>query len=290
LAARVFPGVIHQPAFLTSFTGLTAGTSGELPERDQPLEPKPISEVVPLETGVGGIFQFHKGACAGEFFHDVLEHLDFQTPEQLDTLVPAKLATHGFSGTPHTEALKEKFAELLEVELAPGLQLRKISQADRLSEVEFSVRLRSLRPDDLRELFADADTPALDPNELGRLRFAPVEGFLRGFIDLLFRHEDRYYIVDWKSNWLGNRPEDYDSAGVEEAMRQHHYALQAHLYVFAADRFLAARLPDYDYERHFGGVVYLFLRGVARNDSERGIFRDRPALALVEKLRALTRS
>jgi len=112
-----------------------------------------------------------------------------------------------------------------------------------------------------------------------------VEGFLRGFIDLLFTHEGRYYIVDWKSNWLGNSPGDYDLSGVQASMRVHHYALQAHLYVLAVDRFLAARLTDYDYERHFGGVYYLFLRGIDRANPQRAIFRDKPALALVKKLR-----
>ena len=290
LVSRIFSGAIHQPAFLTSFTGLTAGTSREEPERDRPLERDAVSESAQDEPVYGGIFQFEKGARAGEFFHDVLEHLDFQMPEQLETLIPAKLAAHGFSGTPHVEALKTKLAELLDVEIAPGLRLRNVSNADRLSEVEFSTRLHALSPDVLRALFTDTEAPALDPVELGRLRFAPVEGFLRGFIDLLFRHEGRYYIVDWKSNWLGNRPENYNPTDVQAAMRQHHYALQAHLYILAADRFLATRLPDYDYERHFGGVIYLFLRGVERGHPERGIYRDRPALALVEKLRAITAS
>jgi exodeoxyribonuclease V beta subunit len=95
-------------------------------------------------------------------------------------------------------------------------------------------------------------------------------------------------LVDWKSNWLGDRPEDYDRPGVEAAMRAHHYALQAYLYILAADRFLAARIPDYAYETHFGGVFYLFLRGVERGNPRRGIYRTRPPLALVEKLRALT--
>ena len=219
----------------------------------------------------------------------MLEHLDFQKPEQLNQLVPAKLAAYGFSGTPHAGALQRKLAELLDVELAPGLQLRKIPNTDRLSEVEFSTRLPLLRPEDLQALFSEHGSPALDPEELGALRFSPVAGFLRGFIDLLFRHEGRYYIVDWKSNWLGNRPENYDRAGVDAAMRAHHYALQAHLYVLAVDRFLAARLPDYDYETHFGGVFYLFLRGVDASRPERGVFGCRPALTLVEKLRALSR-
>ncbi|MDD5349822.1 MAG: PD-(D/E)XK nuclease family protein, partial [Chthoniobacteraceae bacterium] len=283
LAARSFPGAIRVPAFLTSFTGLTAGTSREEPERDEPAPERPA----PPDAEVADIFRFEKGARAGEFFHEVLETLDFQQPEQLAGLIPTKLAVHGLSGAPYAGSVAAKLAEVLEVELAPGLRLRDVPLEARLSEAEFSVRLPALSPGDLRALFTDAADPALDPEALGRLRFQPVSGFLRGFIDLFFEHAGRYYLVDWKSNWLGNRPEDYDLPGVEAAMRAHHYALQAHLYVLAADRFLAARVPGYDYETHFGGVFYLFLRGVERGNPQRGIYRACPPLALVEKLRAL---
>lgn len=286
LPARVFPGTIRPPAFLTSFTGLTAGTGGELPERDAAPAAPLVAEAAPAP--VAGIFQFEKGALAGEFLHDVLEHLDFREPAQIEPLVRARLAAYGLGATPHAGAVVEKLTELLEVELEPGLTLSRIAPADRLSEAEFSTRLPSLRPEDLRAVFEAFPSPVIDTVALGTLRFAPVEGFLRGFVDLFFRHDGRFYIADWKSNWLGERPADYDAPGVEAAMRSHHYALQAHLYVLAADRFLNARLPGYDYERDFGGVFYVFLRGVERGNPERGICRMRPPLALVEKLRALS--
>ncbi len=287
-AARVFPGMIRTPAFLTSFTGLTAGTGGELPERD--ALPAALPAAGDEAEPVAGIFQFEKGARAGEFLHDVLENLDFRHPEQIAPLVEARLGAYGLKGSPHSGAVVQKLTELLEVELAPGLTLSRIGLDDRLTEAEFSARLPSLKPEDLRAVFADFASPVIDPAALGALRFTPVEGFLRGFVDLFFRHEGRYYIADWKSNWLGERPSDYDAPGVEAAMRAHHYALQAHLYVLAADRFLSARLPGYDYERDFGGVFYVFLRGVERGNPERGICRMRPPLALVEKLRRLSQT
>lgn len=284
--AREFPGTIRVPAFLTSFTGLASGTSREERERDEPA----AAPAVPEPAEVADIFRFEKGARAGEFFHEVLEKLDFQRPEQLRDLVPKTLAAHGLAGAPFAGAVAAKLEEVLEVELEPGLHLGGVPMEARLSEAEFSVRLPALSPADLRAVFLDADDPALDAEALGRLRFAPVSGFLRGFIDLFFEHAGRYYLLDWKSNWLGGRPEDYDPPGVTAAMRAHHYALQAHLYVLAADRFLAARLPGYDYETHFGGVFYLFLRGIERGNPRRAIYRSRPPLALVEKLRGLTAS
>ena len=290
LAAREFSGALAYPAFLTSFSALTSGGLSE--ESAVSVESANASHNASTEPGAEptlreAIFRFERGTRAGDFFHDVLEQVDFCNPGDLDHTVPVKLASHGFARNLWAKPIIAKLNEVFAVELKPGLRLNRIAKGDRLSEVEFSCRLNSLRPEKLRAIFSEYATPALDPVELGRLRFSPVEGFLRGFIDLLFHHEGRYYLVDWKSNWLGDTPEAYDSAGVAGCMRQHQYALQAHLYVLAVDRFLAHRLPDYEYERHFGGVFYLFLRGVERDNPERAIFRDRPALALVQKLRKL---
>ena len=110
---------------------------------------------------------------------------------------------------------------------------------------------------------------------------------MRGFIDLLFRFKDRYYLVDWKSNWLGNRPSDYGTDGMQQSMLKHNYYLQYHLYTLAADLFLEKRVPGYSYQTHFGGVHYVFLRGIDPADSSRGIFRDRPDQKTVNSLRKL---
>ena len=86
-------------------------------------------------------------------------------------------------------------------------------------------------------------------------------GFLRGFVDLVFEHEGRWYVLDWKSNKLGERLEDYLPAALEEAMRSHLYSLQACLYLLVLHRLLRLRLPDYDWDRHVGGAFWVFLRG-----------------------------
>jgi exodeoxyribonuclease V beta subunit len=119
------------------------------------------------------------------------------------------------------------------------------------------------------------------------LHFDPIKGFMNGFIDLLFRFNDRYYLIDWKSNWLGSQPEDYGPEGMHRAMLEHNYFLQYHLYTLAADLFLEKRLPGYEYQTHFGGVYYIFLRGIDPREPSRGIFRDRPAVETVRSLRGL---
>jgi exodeoxyribonuclease V beta subunit len=104
-------------------------------------------------------------------------------------------------------------------------------------------------------------------------------------MDLVFRRGERFYLVDWKSNWLGDRFEDYEPAPIRKAMEAHRYFLQYHLYLVALDLYLARRVPDYDYEKHFGGVFYIFLRGIDPEHPARGIFHDRPPQTLVHALR-----
>ncbi|MBS2694220.1 hypothetical protein KFY51_30350, partial [Salmonella enterica subsp. enterica serovar 1,4,[5],12:i:-] len=88
------------------------------------------------------------------------------------------------------------------------------------------------------------------------------QGMLKGFIDLVFCWQGKYYLLDYKSNWLGEDSSAYTRPAMEQAMAEHRYDLQYQLYTLALHRYLRHRLPDYDYRRHFGGVIYLFLRGV----------------------------
>ena len=108
---------------------------------------------------------------------------------------------------------------------------------------------------------------------------------MKGFIDMVFQFEGRFFLVDWKSNWLGYGCEAYHQAALMERMETHAYILQYHLYALALDRYLALRLQDYSYETHFGGIYYIFLRGVDPERPELGIYQDRPRAQLMEDLR-----
>jgi exodeoxyribonuclease V beta subunit len=117
----------------------------------------------------------------------------------------------------------------------------------------------------------------LQPNQLN--------GMLKGFIDLVFEHEGRYFVADYKSNRLGPDDAHYTPQAMREAVLQHRYELQYTLYLFALHRLLRSRLPDYDYDRHVGGAVYLFLRGHAAPSG--GLHAERPPRALIDALDAL---
>ena len=122
------------------------------------------------------------------------------------------------------------------------------------------------------------------PQLADRLEFVSVRGMLRGFLDMVFRYGGRYYLVDWKSNHLGNRPEEYGRDSLAGEMDRKLYRLQYLLYTVALNRFLAVRDPAYRYETGFGGVLYLFLRGMDPDRPGNGIFRDLPPAGLVEEL------
>jgi exodeoxyribonuclease V beta subunit len=145
-----------------------------------------------------------------------------------------------------------------------------------------------LEPRTLERAFRNHDAPSAYPSyarHVKELGFDALHGYLRGFIDLVFRHEGRFYVVDYKSNWLGPRAEDYGPEQLAEAMAHHHYYLQYHLYTVAVHRYLAQRVPGYDYAQHFGGVYYLFLRGMSPHHARgNGVFFDRPPRALIDEL------
>ena len=151
--------------------------------------------------------------------------------------------------------------------------------------MEFYFPLQKITPAPLEKLLRKFSFAA--GGEPEGFSFAPARGMLKGFIDLVFEFGGRYYLVDWKSNLLGSRIEDYGAAAMAEEIRRRHYYFQYLLYTVALDRYLRHRLPDYDYERHFGGVYYLFLRGMDPARPGFGIFRDRPAEKFVRESDAL---
>jgi exodeoxyribonuclease V beta subunit len=168
-----------------------------------------------------------------------------------------------------------------------GPVLCTVGREDRLNELEFYFPLNRLTPQGLTEMFASCDMAryADFSGRIGRLNFQPVCGFMKGFMDLVFRHEERFYLIDWKSNFLGPAADDYGPETLAKTMEDEYYILQYHLYALAVDRYLKMRLPKYDYDAHFGGVFYIFLRGVdPSTGKDTGIYRDRPAKETIEYL------
>ena len=110
-----------------------------------------------------------------------------------------------------------------------------------------------------------------------------LEGILNGKVDLFFEHQGQYFIVDWKTNYLGDQFINYESAQLLQAMNDNNYHLQYLIYTLAVTLYLKQRLPRFDYETQFGGVYYLFVRGM-RQDQNTGVFYRKPTWSTVKAL------
>ena len=243
---------------------------------------------------------FPSGAAAGTLLHSILEHIDFDEadPNTWGERIEETLSRNGFDPS-WRGVLVEALAEIVKTRFEEsGPSLDQIRRAQRIDELEFLLPVGrregvidprfGMRVADLADVFsAHAATPFMRDyaERLRELRFEPLAGYLKGFIDLVFQWQERYYLVDYKSNHLGNSPLHYQPDQLQASMIQHHYVLQYHLYTVALHRFLTVRLRDYDYDQHFGGSYYLFLRGLApENPTGSGVYCDRPSRGLIESL------
>ncbi len=236
------------------------------------------------------IFSLPRGARAGTMIHEIFEKLDFGSGvEATGSLIREVLAGHGFAAYWH-DVLAGMVKRVLAADLG-GFSLSSVKTEDTLRELEFTLPVVRISPVILGRAFREAGGPSLPPSlpeRMETLGFQESRGFLRGFMDLVFLHGSRYYLVDWKSNHLGDAVEDYCPAAIEEVMAREHYTLQYHLYTLALHRYLKRRVPGYSFEGHFGGVFYVFVRGVDRDmNPSSGIYRRLPERGLVEHLDAL---
>ena len=281
LSARELQRRIADDWRVTSYSGLQqhgfSGGQDLLPRLD--VDAAGVGEVV--EEPQLTPHQFPRGAAPGTFLHSLFEELDFTQPVP-EGWMAEKLQLSGFDAQ-WAPVLTDWLGGVLKTRLpGPDIALNQLAARDKQVEMAFYLPIAQLltaeRLDALIRQYdpLSADTPPLD--------FRQVRGMLKGFIDLVFRHEGRYYLLDYKSNWLGEDREAYTRPAMEQAIRAHRYDLQYQLYSLALHRYLRHRLADYDYDRHFGGVIYLFLRGMDGQEGGQGIFTTRPVRPLIDGL------
>ncbi|MEA3358630.1 MAG: exodeoxyribonuclease V subunit beta [Thermodesulfobacteriota bacterium] len=246
-----------------------------------------------IEENIPDIFSFPKGARSGIFLHDVLEHMDFTKSDEQVTknLIKDKLTEYGI-GLTWENTIYDMLGKVISTPLDPensnDLVLSCIGNQNRLNELQFYFPLKQISPINLKDVFkqySDIELSEGFPGRIERLRFSPVKGFMTGFIDMVFRFKERFYLVDWKSNFLGTCIENYGQDSLTTVMEEEYYTLQYQIYTVALNQYLLLRLPGYSYERHFGGIFYIFLRGVDPNRGyEFGIYRKRPSEELIMAL------
>ena len=251
--------------------------------------------------------QLDKGARIGNLIHTLLELIDFQQPsdwafiinKQLKKQYPSKLDTYG-------PGLVQLFEHVLNCQLnsnasepaphSPIASHSLISQSSTIppSSSIFPFSLSNIHSSQLLQEFEfDKMLPLFKAKTLETLSSAEceihigsdeqLEGILNGKVDLFFEHQGQYFIVDWKTNYLGDQFINYESAQLLQAMNDNNYHLQYLIYTLAVTLYLKQRLPRFDYETQFGGVYYLFVRGM-RQDQNTGVFYRKPTWSTVKAL------
>jgi exodeoxyribonuclease V beta subunit len=268
--ARRFRGRIATDWRISSFSALTRQTHA-------------VPTAIRDETAPDPGLRFPAGSDAGSYLHLLLEELDFEGDVAAQVLVHSARIAPRF-GLDHDRWGRDAATLLERVTRTAldgtGLRLAGIGGRRRLNELEFDLSTGAVDVPALNRLLCEmaAEPPPVLP-------IATFRGIVNGVIDLVFAYRGRYFIADYKSNFLGGRFDDYDAAKLGAAVRERRYDLQYLLYTLALHRYLGRRLPGYDYERHFGGVLYLFLRAMRPETGPRcGVFFDRPAPEVIATL------
>jgi exodeoxyribonuclease V beta subunit len=269
----------------------------------------PVSPRVPLAD-------FPRGRAAGNALHDVFEravHARFSAPSMAE-YVPDALERQGLDAARWASPLAAALDAAVDVPLiglgATGDRgagthwptLRTLTMDRTFTELSFDFAVAQARPPaerdalirarHLAQIFRDHPGGAVTTeyaDAIASLDFLPLRGLLTGAIDLVARHAGRWYLLDYKSNHLGDTVSDYDHVGMTASMHAHHYVLQYHLYLVALQRLLRLRLPAYEYDAHIGGVGYVFVRGLDAAHPGAGVFADRPPRARIDALDTLLR-
>ena len=294
--ARAFRGRIDRSWRVSSFTAFTALRDTEEADHDR--------DDLPVISGARqGIHAFPGGMKAGVCLHEIFERLDFTRPMSVQSLVESTLKMHGMHSLDHAVAVIQTVRKILEVPLmmTQAASSRRKPRKDEDADCELllgddrpPLRLSSVPMErTLRELEFHLPSALITPAQLSGfteagLLFEPRRGILKGFMDLVFEHDGRFHILDWKSNGLGPASSSYTGAAMWAEIVHHRYDLQWQLYLLALHRYLRLRLGSgYDPARHLGTVFYVFLRGVEPFQPQLGIHRTEPDLAALARLDAL---
>lgn len=222
------------------------------------------------------------GPHFGNVIHDLLESLPFaaiarqEDGERLLGLITQKCARYG------VQAAAEEIKKMLELVVttpltAESYALAMLDDALCLKEMGFYFHLSRLATDRINDLLVDE--PTFVP-----LGHKVMRGYLTGFVDLICAYDGKYYILDYKTNFLGESMGDYAPDKLVHAMQSHNYGLQYWIYTLVLHRHLLSSVPDYSYAQHFGGVRYLFVRGMDPRIPGSGVYAALPGYDKVLRL------
>jgi len=306
--AAQFTGHIERNWWLSSFSALTRNLRHggiSTPEHDQDEQLR--NDTIAISTPDDIRFSLTKGAATGNLLHDILEHTDFsqvnasqdhsaQEMWQRSMERPLARFNEGLDPVQQNELilwLESCLDTALGSSLLDGPKLNELFWSQTLRETEFYFPMEQVKPYLLGRILAghrqQKSAIQLPGNKV-------LQGMMHGFIDLIFQWQGKFYIVDYKSTHLGNYPGDYEQSALQKNVRDNYYDLQYLLYSLALHRYLKIRQKDYDPGLHFGGVHYLYLRGMmselsiqekTKKQSVNGVFSTHISPELLNELDAL---
>lgn len=225
-------------------------------------------------------FTFQRGANGGNCLHQILEYMDprfdEEKPQKWTDTFAKQMKNFGIPAI-EPDALVPWFRDILDAPLPRGATLASLKFNARVRELEFHLFLQNERIDGdaIVKRLAEANISVPNFNKTYAIRY------LKGFIDLVYEHDGQFYVADYKSNYLGDSIANYTVSAMQDSMTHSGYWLQATLYMVAMHRYLKVRKADYQIEKHLGGAVYLYLRGMSAATDQTGIVHWQPDPQLV---------
>ncbi|HQJ59542.1 MAG TPA: UvrD-helicase domain-containing protein [bacterium] len=274
IPARKMKKGINMEWAVTSFSAISSSKQSEH-----------ISNVISHseEAVKNNISLFPAGASAGTVLHSIFENIDFSSSDNRDvisSILDSNYMRYHSSEADMLPWVERCVENVLNAPVFDGSSLKNVKKNSMVSELEFFLPSKKFAYREIRDILGDAVN----------IEGGSISGFIHGFIDLVFRHNGKYYIVDWKSNKLGNDYSCYDDDEIKKEMVRHNYVLQYMLYLAAFDTYISKTDKNYSYESDFGGIRYIFLRGVTpENGYVTGIYKDLPHIDTVRKLQSLFR-
>ncbi|EPF6152200.1 UvrD-helicase domain-containing protein [Acinetobacter baumannii] len=282
-------------------TDLLASQSHEAVLAEDELD-QVISVEAPAAQPINWIkSNFPRGTLAGNFLHEIFEHIDFQCSDEWVSEIRRRFKNdysslwqdllikyqESFPEEQEAEyslyhAVAEWLQEILSTPLYQGFRLNRLQPEHYLSECPFYLALsdRVLAMKRIQQLFAEYGM------EMPELLEARSARYLNGSIDLVYFDGQRYHIADYKSNYLGENLADYSVESIAQSMSLASYWLQAGLYLVALHRYLKVKMQNYDIEQHLGGATYLYLRGM-NGEAGQGYYYWQPSTEFVLRLDAI---
>ncbi|MCJ8321728.1 MAG: UvrD-helicase domain-containing protein, partial [Colwellia sp.] len=290
-----FHGHIERDWWLSSFSALSknlrhGGVS--TPDRDNEK-----SKNDPQEQALASNllrFTLTKGAHTGNLLHDILEHTDFQqtnwqTSFKLPLIKYGEL-TQGFT----EDDLQIWLTQVLHSPLKEAdCVLADLKMENTLRESEFYFPMASASSLQLSNMLTKhRRSGSLSTNGIQNVclpSYQSLKGMMHGFIDLIFEHQGKFFVCDYKSSHLGDQFDQYNEVNLKENIEKNHYDLQYLIYCLALHRHLKHSLEDYDPQIHFGGIYYFYLRGMTDELSHqgRGVYYRKITVEELEQLDAI---